>query len=286
MASAAPLARRPPRQLPPGFGDLVQRTRPTSLAKESLLPVARPLTELLGTPGLRRGSTVVVHGDGAQGATSLLLALLAGPSMDGAWCAVVGAPELGLVAAGELGVALDRLVLVPEPGRRLAQIGAALVEGCDLVCLRCPSPLAAPEARRLAARARERKVVLLIATGSTASLGLSPAGGPVQRGAVRPGGAASSGWYEMPDVALAVRGGRFEGVARGSGRVRSHLVEVVARRRRAAPEEVVRRLWLPDGEGRLTLLDDGAEDWADESAASTVVHASAASGSQMASATG
>ena len=38
---------------------------------------------------------VVVHGGDVPGATSLLLALLAGPSAYGAWCAVVGAPELG-----------------------------------------------------------------------------------------------------------------------------------------------------------------------------------------------
>jgi hypothetical protein len=257
MAPAFPVTRSA-RELPEPLVDLAVRTRSTALAGEALLPLAPALTELFGTPGLRRGSTVVVHGGGVPGATSLLLGLLSGPSASGAWCAVVGAPELGLVAAGELGVALERLVLVPEPGRRLVPVAGALLEGCDVVCLRCPASLAAPEARRLAARARERKVVLIVATGGAASLVLpstaaSSAGATAGR---RPAVSMAKGWFEAPDVALYVSGSRFIGAGRGSGRIRAHLVEVVARRRRSAPEEVRRWLWLPGENGQLAIATD------------------------------
>ncbi|MST34224.1 hypothetical protein GHK86_16030, partial [Acidimicrobiaceae bacterium USS-CC1] len=51
-------------------------------------------------------------------ATSLALTLAAGPSRAGSWVAAVGVPCLGARAAAELGVDLDRLVLVPEAGEQ------------------------------------------------------------------------------------------------------------------------------------------------------------------------
>ena len=46
----------------------------------------------------------------------MAMAVAAGPSASGAWTAVVGDPDLGLAAVGELGVALERLMVVrPEP---------------------------------------------------------------------------------------------------------------------------------------------------------------------------
>src|SRR5262245_5859995 len=95
---------------------------------ERTLPVLPELRALLPAGGLRRGSTVAVAaghpvplgavpagGLTSFGATTVLLALLAAASAAGSWCAVVGLPALGLAAAAELGVALDRLALVPEP---------------------------------------------------------------------------------------------------------------------------------------------------------------------------
>ena len=64
-------------------------------------------------------------------ATSLLLALLAEASAGGAWAGVVGRPDLGLVAAAEAGIALERLALVPYPGADLVAVTAALLDGLD-----------------------------------------------------------------------------------------------------------------------------------------------------------
>ena len=81
-----------------------------------MLPPSRPL---LPGGGLRRGATVsVTAAAGVGGATSLALALVAEASRAGSWVAAVGLPSLGLVAADELGVALERLVLVAAPGAR------------------------------------------------------------------------------------------------------------------------------------------------------------------------
>jgi hypothetical protein len=89
----------------------------------------------------------------------LLLALLAGATADGCWAAVVGLPQVGVLAAAELGVSVGRLALVPRPGADPGPVIAALLDGVDLVAVGCPLPLAL--ARRLTARARQRRAVLI-----------------------------------------------------------------------------------------------------------------------------
>jgi hypothetical protein len=124
------------------------------------LPVAEPMAGVLPAAGLRRGSTVAVAA--GIGATSLLLALLARASASGAWAGVIGRPELGLVAAAEAGVALERLALVPYPGDDLVAVAAALLDGLDLVAVAVPERgMRAADRQRLAARARQRGAVLL-----------------------------------------------------------------------------------------------------------------------------
>ncbi|QFU93849.1 hypothetical protein YIM_43575 [Amycolatopsis sp. YIM 10] len=129
-----------------------------------VLPVLPELAGLLPAGGLRRGGTVAVHGS-----PSLLLALLAEATSRGSWAAVVGVPELGVVAAHELGVAVDRLALVNRPGMEFGAVTAALLDGMDLVAVggagggaRGAGPSRSQQlARRLSARARNRGAVLL-----------------------------------------------------------------------------------------------------------------------------
>jgi hypothetical protein len=123
---------------------------------QRVLPVLAELRPLLPDGGLRRGATVAV-----QGSTSLLFALLAGASEAGSWSAVVGIPALGLAAAAEWGVALERLALIPEPGPDWPAVVAALLDGIDLVVACSPGPVSAGLASRLAARARQRGSVLI-----------------------------------------------------------------------------------------------------------------------------
>ncbi|HEV2086985.1 MAG TPA: hypothetical protein VGR21_01610, partial [Cryptosporangiaceae bacterium] len=128
----------------------------TDRGAQSLLPVPTALASLFPAGGLRRGSALAV-----TGSTSLLLSLLGAASAAGSWCAVVGMPELGVVAAAEAGVALERFALVPDPGPDLADVVAALVDGMDLVVVGVPDGLAAIDVRRLVSRTRQRGAVLI-----------------------------------------------------------------------------------------------------------------------------
>lgn len=124
------------------------------------LSVPEELADLLPS-GLRRGATVSV-----TGSTSLLLFLLSG-AMTGTdlWSTVVGVPNLGLVAAAEMGVPLDRLALVPHPGPDLPSVVGALIDGMGLVAATAPAGVSDATARALSGRARSRGCVLLVGSG-------------------------------------------------------------------------------------------------------------------------
>ena len=201
-----------------GLAGLPESVRPVALAGQRMLPVLAPLAALLPGGGLRRGSTVAV-----AGSTSLALALLAGPSAAGSWCAAVGLPSLGLVAAAEVGVVLGRLALVAAPGGDWAAVVAALLDALDVVVVRPPERgVRAPDARRLAARARERGSVLV----------------PLGR-------------WDGADVRLSVVRSAWEGLGAGAGHLRARQVEVVAEGRGAAARPRRARLWLPSANGAV-----------------------------------
>jgi hypothetical protein len=122
-----------------------------------LLPVDPQIAPLLPWRGLKRGTTIT-----AAGSTSLLMLLLAGAMRGtGSWAAIVGMPQFGMLAAAELGVDMDRVAVVPEPGPDWPTITAALLDGVDLVVVQPPADTAASVATALAARARLKGAVLL-----------------------------------------------------------------------------------------------------------------------------
>jgi hypothetical protein len=150
--------------------DLLEQLRGTGSSE--LLPVPQALAGLFPEGGLRRGSTVTV-----SGSSSLVLALLGAVSQKPSWCAEVGSPLLGSVAAVEAGVALERFVRVAEPGEQWPSVVASLLEAFEIVVVHPPARAHEADMRRLTARARERSAVLLV-TGSWpgAMLGLSVVG--------------------------------------------------------------------------------------------------------------
>ena len=89
--------------------DLAAAVAPTTLARQRTLPVADPLIPLLPDGALTRVAAVAC---GGIAATSLAVALAADATAAGAWLAVVDVPWLGVEAAAELGVPLERLVRV------------------------------------------------------------------------------------------------------------------------------------------------------------------------------
>lgn len=206
-----------------GAAALAELVRPAGEADElgahRVVPVLPELSGLLPGRGLRRGTTVAVAGGRAgtaSGGTSLLLALLAGASRAGSWCAVVGVPALGVLAAAESGIALDRLALVPNPGPEWPTVVAALIDGVDVVVTAVPGPVSGSIASRLAARTRQRGCVLV-----------------------------PFGRWDGADVTLQVVHGMWEGLGAGHGRLRRREVTVAARGRGAAARPRELTLWMP-----------------------------------------
>jgi hypothetical protein len=186
---------------------------------EELVPVLPSLGPLFPDGGLRRGSVVSVAEPGY-----LPLALAAGASGGGAWSAFVGMPEAGMLAAAGMGVDLDRLLLVDEPGERWAEAVAALLDGVELVLVRPPVRPAGAVRRRLGALARRHGSVL-VAVGS----------------------------WEGAALRLRVGSSLWLGLGEGHGHLRGRRVQVVAEGRGGAGRPRVVRLWLPAPDG--TVLD-------------------------------
>jgi len=114
--------------------------------------------DLAGVVELRSGGVYEVGGDARHG---LLLTLLSGPSRTGAWCAVVGVPDLGVVAASEAGINLERTILVPDPGEAWLEVTAALLDVAGVVAVRPPGRVAEGIAAKMAARLRKRGSTLI-----------------------------------------------------------------------------------------------------------------------------
>ena len=225
------------------MGILAARSRPVALAGTRMLSVPGALGGLFPQGGVQRGSTVTVGT--APGGISLALALAAAATAGGGWAAAVGLPSIGLVAATELGVDLERLALVPAPGQRWPGVVAALLDGVDLLLLGLPDRARAADARRLAARARERGTVLVV---------------------VEAAGSAGS-WPEAPDLRLQVVGAAWSGLGAGHGHLRARRVEVAVAGRRAAGRERRVGLWLPGPDGTPAALVNVSGEAADPAGA-------------------
>ncbi|QKT14271.1 hypothetical protein HUN07_19975 [Rhodococcus sp. W8901] len=126
-----------------------------------VLPVPGPLAALLPQGGLARGSVVSV-----SGASSLLLGLLASVTAAGGHVAVIGRPQLGLLAATEMGAQLRRMAFVPDPGPDPVEVAAVLLDGMDLVVLGLGGMSVPPSrARAVVARARSKQSTLVVTDG-------------------------------------------------------------------------------------------------------------------------
>jgi hypothetical protein len=222
---------REPRILPPGLAD---RVKPATPVAGRTLPVPPPLAPLFPGGSLRRGTTTTVTGQPGHGATTLALALLAAASASGSWCAAVGLPDPGVVAAAGLGLDLRRVVFVPHPGSGWAEAAGDLLSGVDAVLVRPPGRARLTAARHLSARARERMAALVV---------------------LLEGAGSASGWPEGGDLALSVGDVAWEGVGRGHGHLRARRAEVRVSGRRAAGRLEECSLWLPAESGAVAAVD-------------------------------
>lgn len=167
---------------------------------------------LAGLVQLRAGASYAVD------SATLALALLAGPSRAGGWCAVVGVADFGAEAAVALGVDLDRTVLVPEPGEQWLEVTAALVDVATMVLVRPGGRVTPMAAEKLAARLRKRGAAL-VALEST------------------------PGEWPRCEVRLSAIEPTWAGVGQGHGHLRARRLIVEARRGASAPRRGA--LWFP-----------------------------------------
>ncbi len=173
---------------------------------ESGLPTAPQLRPLLPGGALRKGAPTAVHGS-----LQLALALLLGVSSSGAWCGAIGLPELGAEAVAQLGLALDRFVLVPDPGRHALSVTGMLSEVLTAVVL-CPTQRpAAGEIERLSARLRDHGTALVVV-----------------------------GDWPRSDTALHVTGSRWSGLGAGHGLLEMQELAVRSVDRRGGRTHTVR----------------------------------------------
>lgn len=190
---------------------LAERVGPLALAGERTLPVPEAFAELFPERGLVRGRTFACSGPAA---TSLALALAAPAVAAGSWLATIDVPTIGLDAARELGIALERVVAVRTSDRtvrtsdpavrttdpavpptdrrdrtadrcaegvaRWPDVVAAAADGFDLLITTIPADVSPAAMRRVATRLRRREVVMLI----LGSPGAWPCDGVLDAGAV------------------------------------------------------------------------------------------------------
>lgn len=192
-----------------------------------VLPVTPAVTGLLPSGGLDRGATVVVGGS-----TALVLALIAEASRSGSWVAMVGLPRVGVLAAHQTGLDLERLVLVPTPGPEGPTVVAALLDGVDVVVVGDVA-LSDADRRRLSARARERGAVLL-----------------------------SCAPWSGANLVLTVEATSWAGLGKGHGRLRERRLTVACGGRGAAARGWRAEVTLPVGRVRRAVgtLDAPAAD--------------------------
>jgi hypothetical protein len=156
---------------------------------------------------------------------SLAMALMAGPSQAGDWCAVVGAPEFGWEAAADFGVALERTIVVPSPGEHWLSVTAGLADVVSLVLVKPSAPVTDHQAERLRSRLRQKDAALIC-------------------------------WGRWPrcDAEVSVCASSWAGLGQGHGHLQGREVEVSVRRGGAPVRRTT--LWLPGLDRRVSVREE------------------------------
>jgi hypothetical protein len=225
---------------PASLEDLQARLTPLTRADEQLHPVDERFHAVLPWPGLRRGSVIESESQ------SVAWALVAQAMQAGAWAAVVGSDSCGWAAAAELGVPLERVAVIAAPPPEVAvTVLAALVDAIEIVLVDPSVHLRPAELRRLLARVRERRGLLI-------------SFGPVGQA------------WEGVEVRLRVTESRWHGLgeggdAQGSGALCGREVTLESTGRGAAFRPRTTSLWLqgsaarwPDASAEEVSADDTA----------------------------
>ena len=189
--------------------------------EERGLPTLPGLRPLLPGGALRQGASYSVHGS-----LQLGLAMLAEASSAGSWCGVIGVPGFGAEAAARLGIALDRCVLIPEPGDDALGLAGLLSEILTVVLLRPHRAPGAGDTERISARLRDHGSALVVL-----------------------------GDWPRTESTLRVTGSAWSGLGRGQGLLEDRLLEVRSEDRRGIRSHRVR---IADGRVAASALPGAA----------------------------
>ncbi len=179
--------------IPGRVGSIEPPPLPTSSAS-TVIPVPGGLGEALPEGGLPRGGVVA-----CTGRSTPLLGLLAAVTAAGEWVAVIGQPQLGLLAFTEMNGDLTRLAHIPDlKGEDPLTIAAVLLDGVDVVVLDVAGDAPPSRMRAVLARLRSHDGVLVVT-------------GP--------------GWAR-PDLEIRCELAEYDGLGRGRGRLRTMTFDI------------------------------------------------------------
>ncbi len=215
-----------------------QQIAPVVLAKEQLLQVPPVFHRLLPGAGLQRGWTTRI--DGTRSGRALAWALLADVTRSGGWIAAVDVPGISLAAASEVGVSVERVLVVSGTTTTTwASTIGALIGSVDVVVFGAPRHRVQPSVfRRIASRCRERGTVLLELDGSPT------------------GRRATSGKQLEYDVSFHVAEVGWHGLGEGYGRLQSRELDVTVSGRRVRGASRRGRFAVPCADGLIREIEE------------------------------
>lgn len=206
---------------------LAEKVEPVTLAHERVLDVPECLTPLCPQGGIPRGWSVGHQGPGAR---SLAMAVLATALGSEGWAAVVGSGDFGWWAAAEMGVRLDRVIVVePPPRGQWSAVVAAVLGSVEVVVLDGSVAVGPRDARRLQTRAREQETTMFHL----------------------PNGSRPSEWPGSFDLRFDVTPQSWDGIGSGFGHLQSRQATVAATGRRAGLRSASVSIWLPGPDGGI-----------------------------------
>jgi len=203
---------------------LHERLGPVTLSRDQLLDVPKPLLPLFPFGGLPKGFIVGFEGAGSWSVAMSMAATVMG---DHGWMGIVGIEEFGLVAAAELGVDLNRVLVVESPASsRLAPAMGALLEAVDVLIVKPRRLIGAEPARRIKAKATEKGRLVFHLDGARQ-------------------------WPTTPDIVVRSISQRWEGLDDGHGHLRHRHLDLVAHGRRSAARGRSTSIIVPGPHGGL-----------------------------------
>lgn len=143
---------------------------------------------------------------GPDAGLGVLLATMGG--LGRRWSAVVGMPDIGWAAAAELGVQLDRVAVITDPGGDVLQTLSVLADGVEVIVAKLPERAEVGTAARrriLSARLRQHGAALIVV-----------------------------GRWPAADLTVSAVTERWDGIDAGHGRLRGRRLRVQVTERRSA----------------------------------------------------